>query len=123
VSATQPRIPGPDHPITVEPHPARVRVSVGDHVIADTTNALALREASYAVAFYVPLADLDQSTLVASETTTYCPYKGTASYYSIRTGDADLPDAIWYYPEPYDAVAEIAGHAAFYPNKVEIQEG
>jgi uncharacterized protein (DUF427 family) len=123
VSATQPKIPGPDHPITVEPHPARVRVSVGDHVIVDTTNALALREASYPAAFYVPLADVDQSTLVASETTTYCPYKGTASYYSIRTEDAELADAIWYYPKPYDAVAEIAGHAAFYPNKVDIQEG
>ena len=123
MSATEPKIPGPDHPITVEPHPARVRVSVGEHVIADTANALALHEAGHAVALYLPLGDLDQSTLVASETTTYCPYKGTASYYSIRTENADVADAIWYYPEPYDAVSQIAGHAAFYPDRVQIDEG
>jgi uncharacterized protein (DUF427 family) len=123
MSALEQKIPGPDHPITVEAHPRRVRVSVKDHVIVDTTNALALREASYPAAFYVPLGDLDQSTLVASDTTTYCPYKGTASYYSIRTEDADVTDAIWYYPEPYDAVSQIAGHAAFYPDRVQIEEG
>jgi uncharacterized protein (DUF427 family) len=122
MSATQQKIPGPDHPITVEPHPARVRVTVGDHVIADTTKALAVREASYPPVLYLPLSDLDQATLVASETSSYCPYKGTASYYSVRTADAEVSDAIWYYPEPYDAVSEIDGHVAFYPDRVQIQE-
>jgi uncharacterized protein (DUF427 family) len=123
MSATQQKIPGPDHPITVESHPGRVRVSVGDHVIADTTKALALREASYPPVLYLPLGDLDQSTLVASETSTYCPYKGTASYYSLRTENAEVADAIWYYPEPYDAVSDIDGHVAFYPDRVQIDEG
>jgi uncharacterized protein (DUF427 family) len=123
MSALEQKIPGPDHPITLEAHPERVRVRAGDHVIADTTNALALREAGYPPVFYLPLGDLDQSTLVASETTTYCPYKGTASYYSIRTEDAELADVVWYYSQPYDAVAEIAGHAAFYATKVDLQEG
>jgi uncharacterized protein (DUF427 family) len=122
MSATQQKIPGPDHPISVEPHSARVRVSVGDHIIADTTKALALREAGYPPVLYLPLGDLDQSTLVASETSTYCPYKGTASYYSLRTENAEVADAIWYYPEPYAAVSEIDGHVAFYPDRVQIDE-
>ena len=119
MSATQQKIPGPDHPITVKPHPGRVRVSVGDHVIADTTRALALREASYPPMFYLPLADLDQSTLVASETTTYCPYKGDCSYFSIPAGGARGRNAVWSYEQPFEAVMAIQGHLAFYPDRVD----
>jgi uncharacterized protein (DUF427 family) len=116
------KTPGPDHPITVEQNPARVVVRVGDKVVADTTAALALREADYPAAQYVPLADVDQTLLKDSETSTYCPYKGDASYYTLVVGGDELTDAIWTYREPYPAVAEIAGHVAFYPNKVTITE-
>jgi uncharacterized protein (DUF427 family) len=115
----EPKIPGPDHPITVEPSDLHVVVRVGTQVVADTTRALTLREASYPPVQYIPLEDVDQALLTASATRTYCPYKGEASYYSI-TG---LPDAVWYYPSPYDAVAGIAGHVAFYPDKVDITAG
>ncbi len=123
MSATEPKLPGPDHPITIEPHPARVVVRVGDHVVADSDQALALHEAGYPPVFYLPLADLDQAVLRDSETTTWCPYKGTASYYSIDTGDGVVADAIWYYPEAHEAVGEISGHAAFYPDRVQIDAG
>ena len=124
MSATKPqKIPGPDHPITIAPSSARVAVSVGDHVIADTTHALELREAGYPPVHYVPLADVDASVLIASDTTSYCPYKGEASYYSIRGADGVVSDAIWYYPAPYDAVSQIAGHVAFYPDRVQIDVG
>ncbi len=114
------KIPGPDHPITVEPAKARVVVRAGEKIIVDTTSALALKEASYPVVYYVPAADADESVLISTDTHTTCPYKGQASYYTIRTDEGDLTDAVWYYPEPYDAVASIAGHLAFYPDKVEI---
>jgi len=118
----EPKIPGPDHPITVEPSGLHVVVRVGAQVVADTTRALTLREASYPPVQYIPLEDVDQALLTVSDTHTYCPYKGEASYYSI-TADGGSPDAVWYYPNPYDAVADIAGHVAFYPDKVDITAG
>ncbi len=117
------KTPGPDHPITVEKNPERVVVRVGDNVVADTHAALSLQESDYPAVQYIPLADVDQSLLKDSTTSTYCPYKGDASYYTLVTADGELTDAIWTYPEPYPAVAEIAGHVAFYPNKVSITQG
>ena len=113
------KIPGPDHPISIESNPSRVSVTVGGRIIADTRAALTLSEARYPPVQYIPRRDVDMAALTRSEHTSWCPYKGEASYYSI-TG---LPDAVWYYPSPYDAVAGIAGHVAFYPDKVDITAG
>jgi uncharacterized protein (DUF427 family) len=118
----EPRIPGPDHPITIEPAGVRVVARVGAQVIADTTRALTLREAGYPPVQYIPLDDVDQALLTASATQTYCPYKGDATYYSITAGSG-RPDAVWSYREPYDAVADIAGHVAFYTDQVDIAAG
>jgi uncharacterized protein (DUF427 family) len=115
-------IPGPDHPITIEPSSDHVVVKAGDVVVADSSNAVTLHEASYPPVYYVPLADVDSEVLESSDTTSYCPYKGEASYYSVRTGDDVVKDAIWFYDEPYDAVAQIAGHVAFYPDRVQIEQ-
>ena len=112
--------PGPQHPITVEPAPGRVTVQVAGTPVADTSSALALQEANYPVVYYVPLADVRSEVLKPSDHTTYCPYKGDASYYSLATPKGEVADAVWYYAEPYSAVAEIAGHVAFYANKVDI---
>ena len=112
--------PGPQHPITVEPTSARVVVTAGDTPVASTTAALALQEASYPTVYYVPLADVRAEVLRPSDHTTYCPYKGDASYYSIATPDGELTDAMWRYVEPYPAVAAIAGHVAFYANRVNV---
>jgi uncharacterized protein (DUF427 family) len=118
--ARQHLIPGPDHPITVTPADVRVVVSAGGKVVADTSKALVLREASYPPAYYLPLEDVDPEVLRPSQTQTYCPYKGDASYYSVAGPDGEITDAIWTYADPYPAVSEIAGHVAFYPDRVEI---
>jgi uncharacterized protein (DUF427 family) len=120
VTAREPKIPGPDHPITIEATGGRVVARVGTHVLADSSRALTLREANYPPVQYIPLADVDQTLLASSDTSTYCPYKGDASYYSITLPEGPLTDAIWTYREPYDSVAPIADHVAFYPDRVEV---
>ena len=117
-------VPGPDHPITVTANPTRIVVQVAGRVVADTRQALTLREADYPPVHYIPMADVDSALLERSETTTYCPYKGDASYYSVQpAGGDEVGDAIWTYQDPYPAVAEIAGHVAFYADRAEITVG
>lgn len=114
------KIPGPDHPITVEPSSDRVIVRAGGATVADSRATLVLREADYPPVRYIPLADVDQTLLAPSDTTTYCPYKGEASYWSITTESGQGADAVWFYDEPYAAVEPIRDHVAFYPDRVEI---
>lgn len=113
-------VPGPDHPITVAPSDTTVTVRFGDRQIAKTDRALVLRESTYPPVYYVPLDAVDQDVLEPSEYETYCPFKGEASYYSLHDGDQVAQDAVWFYATPYDAVSQIAGHVAFYPQSVEI---
>jgi uncharacterized protein (DUF427 family) len=114
--------PGPDHPITIERNPNRVVVTVAGNVIADTTKALALREARYGAVQYIPREDVNMALLKRSETQSYCPYKGDASYFSIPAGGERSIDAIWTYESPYEAVAPIKEYLAFYPNRVDAIE-
>lgn len=116
------KIPGPDHPITVEPSPLRVIVKAGGHVIADTTEALSLREASYPEVLYVPRKDVDMAKLERTSHTTYCPYKGECSYYSIPAGGQKAINAVWTYETPYEAVGAIKEHLAFYRDRVDAFE-
>jgi len=115
-------IPGPDHPITVEPHRGRIVVTFAGHVIADTTSALTLQESTYPPVRYLPRDDVDLSVLESSSEQTYCPYKGDAGYFSLRVGDRFAEDAIWTYETPYEAVSEIKDHVAFYPDRVDSIE-
>ena len=119
MSAKPVKQPGPDHPITITPHPKRVVVRVAGRMIADSRAALALREASYPVVFYIPRADADLSLLARTDHTTWCPYKGDCSYFSIPAGGARSENAVWSYEEPYPAVAAIRGYLAFYPKRVD----
>ncbi|MFI6028651.1 DUF427 domain-containing protein [Amycolatopsis magusensis] len=112
-------VPGPDHPITIEPNPNRIVVTVAGRTIADTTEALALSEAGYPAVQYIPRKDVDVSALERTDHHTYCPYKGESAYYSITDGGEKSVNAIWTYDEPYDAVAQIKGHMAFYPDRVD----
>ena len=114
--------PGPDHPITVEPTKARVVVKVGGRVVADSRNAFTLQESTYPAVQYIPLADVDAGVLERTDHETYCPYKGEASYYSLNAGDVQAENAVWTYEKPYDAVAPIKDHVAFYPNVVDSIE-
>ena len=115
-------IPGPDHPITIERHPARVVVTVAGRVVADTRDALALREADYPPVLYVPRKDADMSLLRRTDHATYCPFKGDCSYYSVPAGGERAVNAVWTYEAPFEAVAAIKDHLAFYPNRVDSIE-
>ncbi|MFC6046044.1 DUF427 domain-containing protein [Nocardioides hankookensis] len=114
-------VPDASHPITVTPNPDRVVVTAGGQTVADTTAALTLQEASYPAVQYVPLADVDPAVLERTEHATYCPYKGDASYYSLVVDGTVHDNAVWTYEAPYDAVASIAGHVAFYPNVADVR--
>ena len=110
------KIPDATHPITIHPTGARVTVRVGGAVVAETDSALSLAEASYPVVQYIPLSDVDQSLLERTTTQSYCPYKGDASYFTVKSADGGAEaDVIWTYEHPYPSVAEIAGYVAFYP--------
>lgn len=116
--------PTAEHPITVEPTGGHVTVRVNGEIIADTDRALTLQESTYPAVQYVPLADVVGDRLRPSDTQTYCPFKGEASYYHVVTeAGATVEDAIWAYEKPYPAVGEIAGHVAFYPDKAEVLVG
>jgi len=116
------KIPGPDHPITIQFNPSRVVVSVGDRVVADTCNALTMREASLPAVQYIPRKDVDMSLLQRTDHATYCPYKGDCAYYSIPAGGDRSANAVWTYESPYAAVAEIKDYLAFYPSRVDAIE-
>jgi uncharacterized protein (DUF427 family) len=116
------KTPGPDHPITIERNKGRVIVTLGGRVIADTHQALTLREAAYPPVQYIPRKDVEMAALARSDMTTYCPYKGEATYFSIPAGGERSVNAIWTYETPYDAVAEIKDHLAFYPDRIDAIE-
>src|SRR5438094_9232698 len=119
------KIPDPDHPISIERNPARVVVSVAGHVVADTRDALTLRESTYPPVYYFPRKDVDMSLLERTDQSTYCPYKGDCAYYSIPVGGDKSVNAVWTYEAPFEAVAEIKDHLAFYPDRVDpiVTEG
>lgn len=116
------KLPGPDHPITITPNPRHVRVTAGDIVIAETSNALTLKEAKYPAVQYVPREDANMALLERTDRATHCPYKGDASYYSVKADGKTLDNAVWTYETPFPAMTEITGHLAFYPDKVKIEE-
>ena len=93
-------------------------------MIAQSARALVLREAGYQPVMYFPREDVDMSALARSATSSWCPYKGEASYFSLSASDgAAVPDIAWSYETPAPAMAPIAGRIAFYANKARIEEG
>jgi uncharacterized protein (DUF427 family) len=124
MSTTKPRLePGSEHPITIAPTGKTVVVRVGGRVIAQSDRALTLEEASYGPVQYLPLEDVDAAVLTATDHSTYCPYKGDASYYSVTTPEGELDNVVWTYEQPFEAVAGIGGHAAFYTDRLEVSVG
>ena len=116
------KIPGPAHPITIECNLKRVVISIGGTILADSRDALILREAGYAAVQYIPRKDVDMTLLERSAHATYCPYKGDCAYFSIPSGGERAINAVWTYEAPYDAVAAIRNHLAFYPDRVDAIE-
>jgi uncharacterized protein (DUF427 family) len=116
------KIPGPDHPITIERNPKRVVISIGGAILADSRDALILREAAYPPVQYLPRKDVDMTLLERTAHATYCPYKGDCAYFSIPSGGKRAINAVWTYEAPYEAVAAIRDHLAFYPDRVDAIE-
>jgi uncharacterized protein (DUF427 family) len=116
------KIPGPDHPITIERNPKRVVVTVAGRVVADTRAALTLREANYPAVQYVPREDVDMALLARTDRVTYCPYKGDCSYFSIPAGGERAVNAVWTYENPFPAVGSIKEYVAFYPDRIDAIE-
>jgi uncharacterized protein (DUF427 family) len=116
------KIPGPDHPITIEQSGSHIVVTLAGKVIADTRHALTLREANYPPVQYIPRNDVDMTLLERTDHQTYCPYKGECSYYSIPVGGDRSANAVWTYEAPYAAVEQIRNYVAFYPDRVDSIE-
>src|ERR1700683_1122099 len=116
------KIPGPDHPITISPIEGRVRVTVAETAVAESTRALQLEEKGYPPVYYLPRDDADMSLLVRTTHYTYCPYKGDCTYYSIPIGGSKSEYAVWTYEKPYEAVASIKEYLAFYLSRVDAIE-
>lgn len=113
----------PAHQITVKPHDGRVVVTFKGAVVADTTKALKLKEGSYPEVFYIPREDCKMVHFAETDHKTTCPFKGTARYWTLSTKDGEAKNAVWGYDDPYEQVAAIDRHVAFYPDKVDIRAG
>lgn len=111
--------PNAGHPITIEPSTSHVVVTAGCKTVADTRASLTLRESSYRPVHYIPRKDVDMALLTRTDHSTYCPYKGDCSYYSIPAGGDRAKNAVWTYEAPYPAVAQIKDYVAFYPDRVD----
>jgi uncharacterized protein (DUF427 family) len=122
MSAKPMKLPNADHPITIEPNPHRIVISIAGRVIADSRAALTLREASYPAVQYIPRKDVDMALLQRTDHSTYCPYKGDCAYFSIPIGGARATNAVWTYEGPFAAVGDIKDHLAFYPDRVDAIE-
>lgn len=110
----------PDHRITVSPAGIRVKASFNGELVAETREALAMKEGSYPVVYYFPRKDVKMDCLERSAHSTHCPFKGDASYFSLKGG---ARDAVWSYERPFDEMLAIKEYLAFYPDKVEIRAG
>lgn len=106
------------HAIEIGPFGGRVRVRIAGELVADTGRAQLLEEGALPPVFYLPRDDVHMERLAPSPTTSHCPFKGDASYFSAAHGPADVA---WSYEDPLPAAAAIAGHLAFYPDKAEIE--
>jgi uncharacterized protein (DUF427 family) len=112
-------ISNPDYKVLLEPSPRRVRVNFNGEVVADSTNAHLLFETKHLPVYYFPPGDVRLDLMAPTEHHTFCPYKGKASYRTVRVGDRVAENAVWGYPDPYDEVPALAGLVAFYWDRVD----
>jgi uncharacterized protein (DUF427 family) len=108
------------HSIEVVPSEQRVRVTVGGELVADSRRALELHESFHRTRWYLPLEDVREDVLEPSDKTTHCPFKGDATYYSVRVGFELHRDLVWTYRDPLPAVREIAGLVCFYDERADL---
>jgi len=116
------KIPGPDHPISIARSSRGVLARFGDQIIASSRDALILKESDYPEVTYIPRQDVNMSLFTRTDRRTHCPYKGEASYFSLKGAGAKGENIAWSYEQPFSSVATIKDHLAFYPI-VEIEDG
>jgi uncharacterized protein (DUF427 family) len=116
------KIPGPDHPIALEPAANRWRAQFAGHVIADSAEALILRESTYPAVVYFPRVDVEMGFMSRTDRGTHCPYKGDASYFTVLMDGQFAENAVWTYEQPFAAMQAIEGRLAFYTDKIEVYE-
>lgn len=110
-----------DH-IKIRPADGNWTVRAGGAVLGESTNALELVEGDYPPVIYFPRSDIAMAFLEPSDTTSYCPHKGTARYFSIVAKSGEIKDAVWSYEEPKEGMEAIKDHLAFYTSKVAVEE-
>ncbi|MCU4652895.1 DUF427 domain-containing protein [Roseibacterium sp. SDUM158016] len=110
-----------DH-ITIRNAPGKWVVRAGGAIVGESSNALELIEGGAAPVIYFPREDIGMALLEKTTSSTRCPYKGTATYFSVSTAAGDIPDAAWSYEAPLEGVARIAGYIAFYPDRVTVEQ-
>ena len=106
--------------ILVEPVAGRLTVRVDGVIVADTKAAVVLTEGRLPPRHYLPVADVQMSLLNSTDTSTHCPWKGDASYWSVTVNGTMHPDIVWSYPDPIPEMAEIAGLMSFYTERDEV---
>src|SRR5919206_354779 len=117
--APQRRQRDPNHKVEIEPSPRWVRVEVNGQIIADTRRPRLLFETTHPTRYYTPREDVRMDLLTATDKHTRCPYKGEASYWTAKIGDAELPDIVWSYPDPIAECPRITGYLCFFNEKVD----
>ncbi len=110
----------PDYRVDILPRRNLVTARYGDRVLARSASALIIDEQDHGIVFYFPSDDVDLSQLEPTDDSSRCPYKGDASYWRLSDGTEPLA---WTYRDPYPEVARIAGHIAFYQDKVSVEVG
>ncbi len=116
------RTPAVNPQITIAPNPHRVIVRLGGTIIADSARALVMRAPGTPDVQYIPREDVDMASLIRTSHATYCPYKGDAAYWSIRSGPRIVENAVWSYESPYERMVAIKDHLAFYSDRVDAIE-
>lgn len=111
----------PDYQVEIVPTQRHIRVLLGGTVIADSTHAVELLETQHQPVFYLPWSDLDSSVLTRTDTDTYCPFKGHASYWSVTGAGEIVKDVLWCYQDPYDECRSLKDYVSFYGNKVDVE--
>ena len=111
----------PNYAVTIEPRSERVQVQAGTTLLADTTRAVLVTETRHHPVWYLPLSDINPDVIATTETSTYCPFKGHASYWTITTADGPLADAMWSYRAPYDECTPLKDYVAFYTDRVDLR--